>query len=285
MSLSNLNNCNFEQLHIQTLYSNTIDSICGNDDLAIGATGASGIWIGGASTPVYINNHLFTGETGATGIQGATGPTGATGAPTTVGSFGSTPNSGGASITGSVLTLQPASIGFGGGVSTVYQGFTGLKDFSSAGIELTSSANLGVASGILNNYAYYTVSMTWAGAVSGTSNLVLERIGNQLFMTAGLIYNMTQVADTIRSTAIPTIFRPNSNQYCQCLVINAASATGYQIGSCKLDTSGIITFGLGLDANTSTGDFVSMSNFSSGQSTGYGNGIVDNQTINFNLSS
>lgn len=48
----------------------------------------------------------------------------------TLGNFGSTPSAQAASLSGQVLTLQPASASFPGGVSTVSQAFSGDKNFS-----------------------------------------------------------------------------------------------------------------------------------------------------------
>lgn len=53
-----------------------------------------------------------------------------TGGVTTMNAFGSTPNSNGASISGSTLTLQPANGSNPGGVSTTTQTLAGLKTFS-----------------------------------------------------------------------------------------------------------------------------------------------------------
>lgn len=52
--------------------------------------------------------------------------------PVTLGAFGSTPNSSGASLAAQVLTLQPADGTNPGGVSTAAQTFAGVKTFSSA---------------------------------------------------------------------------------------------------------------------------------------------------------
>lgn len=49
----------------------------------------------------------------------------------TLAAFGSTPNANGASLSAQVLTLQPASTSFPGGVSTTTQSFVGAKTFTS----------------------------------------------------------------------------------------------------------------------------------------------------------
>ncbi len=49
-----------------------------------------------------------------------------------IGAFGASPNSGGATLAGGVLTLQPASVSQPGGLSTGTQGITGAKTFYNA---------------------------------------------------------------------------------------------------------------------------------------------------------
>lgn len=72
-----------------------------------------------------------TGETGATGANGSNGATGATGATgagiASLSAIGSSPNANGATLTGSVLNLEPASALFGGVVTTGTQTIAGAK--------------------------------------------------------------------------------------------------------------------------------------------------------------
>jgi len=92
----------------------------GSDEIDFGASKAVSIDGAGfiaiaesSSTP----DNWFTAETGGTGI-------------TSVATFGSTPNTAGASISGTSLTLQPADGTNPGGVSTAAQTFAGNKTFS-----------------------------------------------------------------------------------------------------------------------------------------------------------
>lgn len=91
---------------------------------------------------------------------------------TTMGTFGSTPNANGASISTSTLTLQPASISQPGGVSTSAQTYLGTKSHASGIItgssgtaNSTSDSNLGTISTVTMG-AYYegTLSVTFTGA-------------------------------------------------------------------------------------------------------------------------
>ena len=84
---------------------------------AIGVTGSTG----------SIGVTGVTGYTGATGSNGSNGTTGATGSITALSAIGSTPNTNGATLTGTVLNLEPASASFGGVVTTGAQSFAGAK--------------------------------------------------------------------------------------------------------------------------------------------------------------
>jgi hypothetical protein len=91
------------------------------------------------------------------------------GAVTTMAAIGATPNANGASISGSTLTLQPASESFGGVVTTATQTFGGAKTFSST---LTASTSTGIGAYILTNDATATgLNVKQSG---GGNVLVLE---------------------------------------------------------------------------------------------------------------
>lgn len=78
------------------------------------------------------------GDPGTNGIDGADGPPGD---PVTMSSFGVTPNADGGTISSSLLTLQPASELFPGGVSTGTQKFSGQKTFTIVPGEMIMSSN------------------------------------------------------------------------------------------------------------------------------------------------
>lgn len=90
-----------------------------------------------------------TGRTGPTGIQGPTGSTGIkgdTGANglTSVTTIGSSPNSNGMTLTGTVLNLQPANASYGGVITTGTQSIAGVKTMIN---DLTCSANINLSQG------------------------------------------------------------------------------------------------------------------------------------------
>jgi hypothetical protein len=62
---------------------------------------------------------------------------------TSMGSFGSTPNANGGTITSGVLYLQPADGTYPGGVSTTTQSFAGAKTFNSAATAVSGISSLG----------------------------------------------------------------------------------------------------------------------------------------------
>lgn len=91
-----------------------------------GSVGATGIT--GATGTAGVDG--VTGSTGPTGSVGTTGPTGATG-PTgsiaALGAVGSSPNANAATLSGTTLNLENASVSFPGVVSTTTQTFAGTK--------------------------------------------------------------------------------------------------------------------------------------------------------------
>lgn len=78
------------------------------------------------TTQSFAGNKTFTGTISASNLSGTnTGDV-------TLAAFGSTPSANGASLSGQVLTLQPADNTHPGGVSILAQTFAGVKTFSSA---------------------------------------------------------------------------------------------------------------------------------------------------------
>lgn len=93
----------------------------------------------GTTGKLIQNSSVIVSDTGAiTGIQTLNGQPVATNTNTgdlTLAAFGSAPNTNSGSIAGQVLTLQPASNSFPGGVSTTDQSYSGYKTFTT-GIKL-----------------------------------------------------------------------------------------------------------------------------------------------------
>lgn len=98
-----------------------------------GPTGAAGS--AGATGPTgAAGSNGSNGATGPTGAAGSNGSTGATGSISALAAFGTSPNANGATLTGTVLNFQPASITQPGGVSTTTQSFLGKKSIDTAEI-------------------------------------------------------------------------------------------------------------------------------------------------------
>lgn len=139
---------------------------------SVGATGARGA----------------TGPTGPAGSNGVTGPTGATGAGggiATLSAIGAVPNANGATITGTVINLQPANATFGGVVTTTAQPFAGVKTFNAnvtLGLSLVMPASTTSTAGVIfqgsNRFMHYY----------GTGSSFLGRNAGNLTVGTGL-YN------------------------------------------------------------------------------------------------
>lgn len=133
----------------QTIYTNLSTAVqaIGSYNPVVPATFAEAIIIGYVAATknatnltlgtqaVFINTNRFGGVGGAVSSAGSfmfTDFSNKTAAvPISIGTFGSTPNSGGASYSADVITLQPASASFPGGVTTGTQAFAGDKTLSS----------------------------------------------------------------------------------------------------------------------------------------------------------
>ena len=111
------------------------------------ATGdAQGTWsiqrrttAGGFEANMFLLN-LTTGNAQLTGTFTASNLSGTNTGDITLGAIGATPNANAASLVGQVLTLQPASVSFGGIVTTGAQTFSGDKTFNGNVILSTASS-------------------------------------------------------------------------------------------------------------------------------------------------
>lgn len=106
--------------------------------------------------------------------------TGTNSGDVTLGSFGTTPNANGASLSGQILTLQPASITQPGGISTTTQSFLGAKTFSTQLIGAGTATNDSAASGIIGEYIEATTVATPVSVVNNTAKTILS-----ISLTAG----------------------------------------------------------------------------------------------------
>lgn len=231
---------------------------------------------------------IFSGTTGRViADSGATIASGSHNSGTNTGdvtltAYGSSPNANGGSLSGQALTLQPASVSFPGGITTGSQAFTGLKDFSATGIVLSTSANLGVASGTFNNYGYYYFTNCQFTYSTDHVNvdLICERVGNLVaFTPVTNVYFANQHNATITSQVLPSFFGPFADRFIGLInTIQSTATSGLAIGSCALRAgsgSPFLEFGSALQLdNDGTGQGLHISPYPTGGGTGYGNGIV-----------
>lgn len=142
---------------------------CNDTDLPIGPIGPTG-------PPGPPGPQGDPGEQGPPGENGVDGVDGLDGNPTAMSLFGSTPNVNGATITGNLLQLQPASELFPGGVSTTTQKFAGEKTFTIVPGEMVVSS-LGVGIGTL---ATTRIFLNVAASFSATLGTSQTHIGNAI---------------------------------------------------------------------------------------------------------
>jgi len=117
-------------------------------------TGTSLVKSGGTSAQILAGDgSVITAGTNITISGGTISASGGGSGVTSLSAIGSTANANGATITGSVLNLQPASASFGGVVTTGTQTFAGAKTFNTtlnASSNITTNASVGflnIASG------------------------------------------------------------------------------------------------------------------------------------------
>jgi hypothetical protein len=199
-----------------------------------GPTGSTGMqgFTGPTGLPGEATNTGATGNTGPTGAQGAastvTGPTGSTGHTGSTGStgstglqgptgdislslntFGNTPNAQGASLAVNVLTLQPASNAFPGGINTGTQFFRGDKTFQDQ-----VTADHGVRQ---RNYIERfksdsqsittngTANLTWNVAGGGATGITVDGPGAVFTLTNPGLYLVSATVD----------YDVETNNYCE----------------------------------------------------------------------
>lgn len=114
---------------------------------------------------------------------------------TTIGTFGSTPNSGGASISSNTLTLQPADGTNPGGVSTTTQTFAGAKTFSTSvttplAVVSTSATTPLVLGGTTTTSP---LSLQSTSGVGATGADIIFKVGNNGATEAARIINAGNV--------------------------------------------------------------------------------------------
>jgi ribosomal protein L14 len=215
------------------------------------------------------NSVVLIGDTGAiTGIaalNGAPVPTGTNTGNVTLAAFGAAPNANAATLsgaTGQVLTLQPASATFPGGVSTVAQSFLGTKFFTN-GIQLNALQ----VGGETNTLSFFETTQPlasftqWSGpfAVNPTPTRAWswDKIGPRGFLDlAGFQFaaNLLSPAIITSVSALPVYMRPPVGRIMNIQVVNGSTVVD---GTIIVNSNGIVQIGVG---NASTGGTLTGAN-------------------------
>lgn len=180
---------------------------CSNDPMEKAAT--SSIWIDEGSVASYLTSNLFdkhinicaqkarvsvTRNSGAavltirnvgkpTTTVGTGVTTGTNTGDVTLAAFGSTPSANAASLSGQVLTLQPASATLPGGMSTAGQSIGGIKTFSSGLIGKGTTANDSASAGYIGEFIQ--ISTLQSAALSITTGSSNDIVSGGLTLSAG----------------------------------------------------------------------------------------------------
>ena len=165
-----------------------------------------------------------------------------------VGAFGSTPNSAGASVSGSTLTLQPASVTQPGGVSIAAQTFNGAKTFDDGvltnSVGSATAATVTITSSVADGASAIATKINTSAALSNAAAKLLSVQNNSVekawidkdgaFTTTGTI----SVAGQVQTQRI--ISNPTTDPVLLLgLVANGASAVAAVIDNIPaLSTSG-----------------------------------------------
>jgi hypothetical protein len=212
-----------------------------------------------------------TGSSGAATYDNTTGVlnipqySGGGGGSISLAAIGSTPNANAATLTGTVLNLEPASATFGGVVTTGTQSFAGAKTLSSTGrfsfktaVNTDASLNIGDAVSVATdtNRAKIVISNT-----TGGSELILGQSG-----TNNLLFNWTYNATAANAYGVLETYAGNNNLVIQSgagrigfgtttigskVQINGNAAIGYS-ASTAAPSNGLAVSGSVLINTTST---------------------------------
>lgn len=179
------------------------------------------------TTQSFAGNKTFTGTIAASNFSGSSSGTNT--GDVTLGAFGAVPNSNGASLSGQVLTLQPADATNPGGVSTTTQTIAGDKTFSGnttlgANVTYTSSvnssltgANARIPSHTNSSITFTNASLTSIasannGGVSGGHTLCLfNETGNNITIVNN--YGSAAAGEAIFTGAGGDVVIPNNGGF------------------------------------------------------------------------
>jgi len=203
-------------------------------------TGNSFVKSGGTSAEILAaDGSVITAGTNIT-ISGGTISSSGGGGSISLAAIGSTPNANAATLTGSVLNLEPASASFGGVVTTGTQTFAGAKTFS--GI-VTGASFIPTSSTIPTNGIYLSAANTLNFATNTTNRLTIDASGN-------LGLNTTTIGSRVQI---------NGNAAIGYSASTAASTNGLAVsGSVGI---GIVTPSQKLHVDSTTGDGIYISSF------------------------
>ncbi len=179
----------------------------------VGVTGATGT-TGATGSTGSVGSTGVTGETGSTGSTGVTGPTGSI---TALAAIGSSPNANGATLTGTVLNLEPASASFGGVVTTGAQTFGGTKTFVAPVLGTPTSGTLTNCTGLpTTGISDFTAWTDWSGSDNVTGMTGALSVNVFQYMVLGdmviCVWNFTGTSNTTAMT-FDLPFAPNSTNY------------------------------------------------------------------------
>lgn len=223
----------------------------------VGPAGATNLAVArysGVTGKIIQNSVVVIGGAGAiTGIaslNGAPVPTGTNTGDVTLAAFDGAPNANGASLAGQVLTLQPASATFPGGVSTVAQSFLGTKFFTN-GIQLNAAQSVGdtITLSFYETSQPVSQPVQWSGPFATNPTTPVswgwEKIGSRAFVDiAGIQRAAALLAPAIITsvTALPVFMRPPVARLMYIDVVNNNTVVA---GTVTILTTGFIQIGVG----------------------------------------
>ena len=146
------------------------------DDVIVGNSTSAQCYIGGIAgvavggTPQMVTVNPVTKQIGSTAVPSS--------GVLSLGPIGASSNANGATITGTVLNLEPASSSFGGVVTVTNQSWAGVKTFTGAvNLFATSSLNVGVLQQSGGRLLHtFGTNNTFVGADAGNFTLSGDRV-------------------------------------------------------------------------------------------------------------
>ena len=214
--------------------------ISGAATFSSSVTANSFVKSGGTSAQILAaDGSVITAGTNITISGGTISSTGGGGGSISLAAIGSTPNANAATLTGTVLNLEPASASFGGVVTTAAQTFNGTKTFTN-GLALQTGTSY-----ITYNYnAAQAASRTWR--LSGDQIVFGDFAIQQSTTQTGSTFDTKLYLDATANVGIGTITIGSKLQ------VNGNAAIGYS-ASTAAPTNGLAVsgnLGVGIAAPT-----------------------------------